>query len=418
MRRLATLLLPLLLVAACDQEEPVGIGSGLLPGAPVTTFTVTLDPADYLLLDTAFAVYGSIEPAMFNLLARDFDGALNAHTFARFTLPTAIAVVDSAGIARTDSTPTFVRGEILLVPDTAATTAPTPLRVAVYRMGESWDPAVADWRLRRAGEPWAVPGGTPGVLVDTAVYVPGDTVRLHVDSATMAAWANLTDETRGALITLLDAPARMRTTVARLRVYSRSSWHPDTLFTTIANAPDTRFVYDPRADSVAAGVRYNGTPGWRSFLRFRSDLAGLTFPCGPGCTAALRDVDVTRAELLLQPQTPPPGFTPELPTSPIAYSSLVTPQIPLARSPLGIAIGTTTAPLTLDDYRDDADPVALVVTQFVRQLVGDTTTDFSTGRSEWLTIIAGAPQTFGFGQFAPGPRLRLVLTTAREVQLP
>lgn len=416
-RRLFSLLLPLLFVA-CGQEEPVGIGSELLPGEAVTTFTVLLEPADYLLLDTAFAVYGAIEPPTFNLLARDYEGALNANTFARFILPTAIAVVDSAGVARTDSTPTLVRGEILLVPDSATTTGPTTLRVAAYRMGESWDPAFAGWQLRREGEPWAVPGGTPGVLLDTALYVRGDTLRLDVDSATLAAWADTANASRGVLISLLDAPARMRTAIPRLRIYSRSRWNPDTLFTTISNAPDARFVYDPRPDSVAGGVRFNGTPSWRSFLRFRSDLADRTFPCGTGCTVALRDVDVTRAELLLQPQTPPPGFVPELATSPVAYSAMVTPQIPLARSPLGIAIGTTVDPLTLDDYRDGADPAAVVVTQFVRQLVSDTTTDFSTGRSEWLTIIASAPQTFGFGQFAPGPRLRLVLTTAREVQLP
>lgn len=416
-RRLHWLLLPLLF-AACDSEEPVGIGSELLPGDAVNTFVVTLDPADYLLLDTAFAAYGGIEPPTFNILAHDYEGVLNAHTFARFIVPTAISIVDSIGIPRTDSTFAMIRGEILLLPDSLATTGPTPLHVAAYRMGESWDPAFATWQLRSEGEPWTVPGGTPGALVDTAQYVKGDTLRLHVDSATLAAWADTTDPTRGTLISLLQAPARMRTTIPRLRVFARSSWNPDTLFTTISQAPYTRYVYDPRPDTIAGAVRYNGTPTWRSFLRFRSDLADITVSCGPGCTLPLSQADITRAELLLQPETPPPGFTPELATSPVAYSALVTPQIPLARSPLGIAIGTTAAPLTLDDYRDDADPAAVVITQFVRQLVSDTTTDFSTGRSDWLAIIAGTPQTFGFAQFAPGPRLRLVLSTASKVQLP
>lgn len=416
-RRLAWLLLPMLF-AACDKEEPVGIGPELLPGESVTTFVVTLDPADYLLLDTAFAAYGGIEPPTFNILARDYEGALNANTLARFVLPTLIPVIDSLGVARTDSAPALVRGEILLLPDTAASTAPAQLRAAAYRVAESWDPAVATWTLRAAGQAWTVPGGTPGLFLDTALYVPGDTLRLHVDSATLAQWADTTNATRGALISLLDASARLRTTMPRLRVYARSRWNPDTLFTATAQAPDTRFVYDPRPDSVAGMVRYNGTPTWRSFLRFRPDIADLTVPCGTGCTLPLRQADITRAELLLQPRTPPPGFTPEFATSPVAYSALVTPQIPLARSPLGIAIGTTLDPLTLADYRDDARPAPLVITQFLRQLVTDTTTDFSTGRSDWLAILATTPQTFGFAQFAPGPRLRLVLTTAREVQLP
>jgi hypothetical protein len=311
-----------------------------------------------------------------------------------------------------------VRGEIFLVADSVASVGQPLFRVAAHQLAESWDPATANWQFRREGEPWTQPGGTLGAEIGSTPYSPGDTIRINVDSATLAAWRDTTDATRGAVLTLLDGPSRLRSTVPRLRVYARSSWNPDTLFSVISQAPDTRYVYDPPADSVASDIRYNGTPAWRSFLHFEGDLGDRAMPCGTGCSVPLRDAAITSAELVLQPRTPPPGFTPELPTAPLAFSALVTADIPLARTPLGVAINASVPTLTVDSYRDDADPISIDITRFVRQLVSDTTSDFSTGRSEWLAIIAGAPQTFGFARFAPGPRLRLVLSTPREVQLP
>lgn len=415
--RLPWLLLPVLL-AACDTEKPVGIGDDLLPGDAVNTFELILEPADFLVRDTSFALYTAVEDADFTFLAREWGGAVTSNAFARFDIPTVIGVVDTLGVSRVDSTAKYVRGEIILVPDTVATTGPDPLLVAVHNFAEDWDPAVADWTLRATGANWTVPGGTTGALVDTARWVRGDTLRLAVDSATLALWADSANGARGAHLSVLGAPARLRSTIPRLQLWARSRYKPDTLFTVFAQAPESRFAFTPALPTRAADLRFNGTPGWRGFLEFRPDLRTRIVPCGAGCTVRLRDADITRAELLLQPRTTPPGFDPELPIAPIAFSALVTPQMPLERTPLGTAIGTTSRNLTGEDFADDAEAVPVIITEFLRQMVQDTTTDGSTGRTDWLAITSGQVRTFGFGRFAAGPRLRLVLTTAQEIRLP
>jgi len=412
----AWLLLPLLL-AACGDEQPLEVGGELLPPDALRSFEVVLEPGQFLLRDTAFAIYGDVPDVDYQVLANQFEGALNAHAFARFVLPTIIAVTDTLGVASADSTPTLYRGEVVLYVDSLAENDTAgDFHVAMHSLGESWDPAEADWEFRSSGVRWTTPGGTAGALLDTALVNP-DSIVLQVDSATMQEWADTTNARRGALLLLLDAPSRIRTQAPVLKVYARSRFHPDTTFMVVSQAPDTRFDYRPRLPTVSGDIRIAGLPAWRSFLEFRPDLKDVTVSCGTGCSVPLRAASITRAELVLQPVTPPAGFTPERPLLPAAYRALLAPEFPLQRSPIGAAIGTMESELPPSRFSDGAAPGYLIVTDFIQQVVADTATTGS-GSRNWLTLLPINASTLGVGTFAPSPRLRLVLSTAREIQLP
>jgi hypothetical protein len=410
-----------MLLAACGDEQPLGIGSELLPEQALRSFEVILEPEQFLLRDTAFALYGDVAEADFTLLARDFEGALNAHGFARFQLPAAIAVTDTLGVARVDSTPRFVRGEVVLQLDSLDENTVGNFRVALQTIAEAWDPDSANWEFRRTGVRWSTPGGTPGILVDTAL-IGRDSVVLQVDSMTMRAWADTSNGARGARLTLLDPNSRLRSAHPQLRVYARSRFKPDTTFMVISQAPLAKFDYRPRLPATSGNPWVSGLPAWRTFLQFRPDLEDLDISCGAGCILPLGATSITRAELMLQPVVQPAGFSLEKELQPAAYNALVAPEFPLERTPVGSPIGTVEGGLAPDRFAAGAAPAYLVVTDFVQRAVGDTVASSAGGsgvpQTDWLVILPINTATFGIGTFAPSPRLRLVLSVAREIQLP
>lgn len=97
---------------------------------------------------------------------------------------------------------------------------------------------------------------------------------------------------------------------------------------------------------------------------------------------------------------------------------LASPLTPLERSPLGNAIGVGVDFLSPDRFADPMDDQTEVpVTPYLRRLLADTTGD---GKpvSPWMAML---PLVTGFdvgvAAFRPAPRLRLILTVARELQL-
>jgi hypothetical protein len=220
------------------------------------------------------------------------------------------------------------------------------------------------------------------------------------------------------LLRITEGTGRLRTTAPVLRVHASSSRRDTTV--TVTTSPIVRdFIYTPTLPTQAADIRSGGLPGWRGFLHFRSDLRELVIDCGTGCSGPLRDFHITRAELVLQPTAPPPGFRPEVAIGPSAYLGLVSPDVPLPRTLLGSAVGAVTGVLEPERFVVGGAPAAIVVTPFLRLALADSAADDPAFfRPEWLVITPGAQVTFGFGLFEPGPRLRLVLSTAQENQLP
>ncbi|HSJ15250.1 MAG TPA: hypothetical protein VK939_12590, partial [Longimicrobiales bacterium] len=370
-------------------------------------------------LDTAFSGYGRPRNAVFSLLARDYEGVLTANVLARYEIPRTIVVRDTGSVLVVDSMPTPVGGHIVLLVDTVGSDFDGPLQIAAHALAEPWDPANATWIYRDSAAAllWAVPGGTPGAELATYTYTAGDSILLSLDSTALAGWRDTTDATRGVLVRMVDGTGRLRTTAPVLRVQQRSSLR-DTVVTSFVSPTVRDFIYTPMLPTESSEIRSGGLPGWRTFLHFRSDLRDLIVSCGPDCTGPLHSFEITRAELVLQPTAPLPGFRPEVAIAPTAHLGLVSPEVPLRRSLLGSAIGTVSELLEPERFADGAAPVFIGLTDYLRLVVADSPDDPDFYRPEWLVLTPGAQTTFGFGTFAAGPRLRLVLSTAQENQLP
>jgi hypothetical protein len=422
LKRWWALLAPLV-AAACGEEGPTEAGAGLLPPDAVRTFEIIVEPHQYLVMDTAFGLYSDPADATFTVVASRFDDGLDSHALVRFTLPVSMAVVDTLGVGRLDTVPVFVGGTIRMLVDTLRSTAP-PVRLALYRTAEEWDRS-ATWthRVDTAGVQlaWTMPGGTRGVLVDTASYTAeSDTVVFRVDSATMAAWRNTDDPTRGALIVAETAGARLRMTVPLLEAHAVSAMRPDTVYDLFAATQRRTFIFSPEQPDFASAPRVGGTPAWRSIFELRDRLDTLSFACPgvPNCRVRLGEATINHAGLLLQPVPPPAGLRPEGDLVLGAYTLAPTPLIPLQRSPLQDLIGVATVPRSRF-MAPDAPVVELTITEMIRRAAMPPEQRPAAAEDpSHFVLTPGADPLFGFGTFASMPRLRLIVSTARELQLP
>ncbi len=417
----------LFLVSACTDETPTEVGDDLLPSGEVRTFEVVLDPGAFLTFDTTFTGYTAPRNAPFTIIANKFGGVLDANTLFRFGQPPGVIQVrNPAGVATNDSTPQYFAGRLVLRFDSTTSDAAPPVRFRAFQTAEAWN-ETATWTLRidtgAVQLPWSTPGGTRGASVDTATWVAGDTVVLDVDSATVAQWMDTANAGRGTVVVTETNGARVRLTGAVLRLSARSDIQPDTVFNFDVAPIITTFIFNPQPPP-ATELRVGGVPSWRTMLGIRQDLPSLTFPC-PGvanCQIRLDDAHLNRAELLLQPVTAPPGFVTEDTIFMQTRTLLVSPGVPLERSPVGVDVcgGITfclqrgmAAP---EFFRQPAatDPVALDVTNYMVALLDPETPAESRPPFALTLLIPNEPTTFGFATFAQGPRLRLILTAPVE----
>jgi hypothetical protein len=429
LRRCLSFLFVVFAVAACTDETPTEVGDDLLPSGEVRTFEVILDPSAFLAFDTTFSGYALPQNAAFSVLANKFAGVVDANVLVRLQQPPPVITVrNTAGNTVVDSQPRFFAGRLVLRVDTLASESGPGVFVRGFRTAEPWDLS-ATWTLRvdtgNVELPWATPGGTRGPQIDTATWAAGDTIVLDVDSATIAAWRDTANAGRGALIVTETNGARLRVSSAVLRVQARSTIRPDTVVNLDVSAGITHFIFNPMPPAPPGNeLRVGGVPTWRTLLGIREDIADLTFPC-PGvanCQVNLASAHINRAELLLQPKTPPPGFILEDTTFTRAHTLSVTPSVPLQRSPLGVELcgGATSCILagrTVPQMFGDppsAQPVALDITNYLIALVNEDIDDSLRPAFSLALLAPNEPNTFGIATFAAGPRLRIVLTAPIE----
>jgi hypothetical protein len=408
-----------LLVGACTQDSPTEAGSGLLPPDAIRTFEIVLGPERFLQWDTAFGLYSATADAPFVVIANEYEGALNSRALLRFGIPGAISVIDTLGVLRTDSMPIFFAGDIRVLLDTLGSTPP-PADLSLYRTTEEWDRLTATWqhRVDSTGSqiPWAEAGGSPGALIGTATWEAGDTVFVPVDSATIAIWADTTDVTRGAILDV-STDVRLRAAVPTLRLRARSTLQPDTVVE-LTLSPGRTFIFDPAQPESVGEPRVGGTPSWRSVLRLQDGLDTLTVDCPgvPDCTIRLGDVSINHAAMQWQPVPSPAGFAPELPLGIALHALLPSPLLPLERSPLTGEVGPPVEVPVTSFTAPDAPVVELSATEFMRVIFAPDSVSFVP--THFALLPSGTTRTFGFGTFAGLPSLRIIVTLARELQLP
>lgn len=426
MRRALSLLAPLALLAAaaCGTDSPVGVGEGLLPEQPVTSFEVVLTADQFLVLDSAFALYDRPFQANAHVVANEFEGVLSARVLARFNpLPRSITVVDSAtGTSATDTMPTYEVGRLVLLVDTIRSSH-LEATFAVYRLSEEWDVRSASWAMRidtgTVQEPWAQPGGALGARIGEATWfrADGDTLRIDIAGSDIAELRDTTNARMGLAIVSETPGTRMRINSVGLEADLRSS-RADTVVTVAGVGAGRTFIFDPVPFPRSDDPRVGGIPAWRTLMRLSPDLRDVVVPCptSPTCTIRLGDAEITLAMLEYQLAAPPPGFVVEDSVRLAAVPLFETPGVPFSRSLLGIP--ATAVPsdrwIQPDEFDDvaSAAPVRLPVTGVIRALQPE---------DAQVTGIALLPAvnlgTIGFVPLEPNPILRLVLTVAEEVQL-
>jgi hypothetical protein len=418
---------------ACGRESPTDVGGALLPADALRTIEVILDPSAYYDIDTTFTGFDETRDANFLVIAHEFGGVFESNTLARFEVPTTIGAADSTGTVVTDSMATLMGGRIVIALDTARSDVTLPVSIALYRIDEEWDPASADWtnRVDTGGDtlPWAQPGGRGGAFIDSVVWStanvdtagnPVDSLVIDVDSQTIALWTE-SGRAKGGLLAMEKSGQRVRAADVLLRVDARPSVKPDTVVTITVRAATPIFLYDPPAQRQGGELLVGGIPEWRTYLRWRPGIDTLSIPCpqvGPNCVIRLAEANINYAALILRIAEPPPGFLPQDSTRMITSPVLASPLSPLERSPLASNVGVGIEFLSPSRFQNpQGDETEVPVTPFLRRLLADTTSD-GEPVSPWMAIL---PLVTGFdvglAAFEPTPRLRLILTVARELQL-
>lgn len=411
------------LVAACGDEGPIGVGSDLL-GPGVRTYEVTLDPAEYLLADTTYDRIGTLNDALFRMVAHEFDDDLEARTLFSIARPVTVNYTPSEGSAITDTIQSIVGGVVTVVVDTVAS-SPGPVDLEIVRVTEEWEAPAATWdvRMDTAGvtETWTTPGGSPGAVMGGATWTSGDTLVITLDSAAVAVW----DDT---LAARLGGMIRSATPGSRLFFESMTFQFEVVPVTTDTVVPagglrNSKIILAPEDAPPAAGVlRVGGLPAWRSLLRFQP-MADVVIPCGPGrpptCTLPLGTVTINQAALLLTP-LPVGSRRLEGPARIEGRGVLEGPGVPLTRSPLTPPVGPASDSLAAAMFvapEPDAPAISLAITSYVRLHLNPPSDDEP---PQWLALTAvGERVRFGYAAFGGlasdrPPRLRLVVSVRDE----
>ncbi|HSM36580.1 MAG TPA: hypothetical protein VK837_09315 [Longimicrobiales bacterium] len=412
-------------LAGCTDEDVTGTGRELVAGGVVRTSEIVLSADAFLVADTSLGGFSDLNTAV-TLLALDVGAGLEARGALRFgAAPISIDVATDSTTIVQDTLATLVGGRLQLVIDTLAPASPDSVRLLVEAIQEAWDPATATWENRVDSAfstvPWSSPGGGARVPVDSVVWTQGtDSISFTVDSATAAAWTDVSEPGRGTLVSAATDGAQLELNTAILWLSYRPSVLPDTVIEVGVNLnARTTLLTEPAppADLLLIG----GAPARRAFLRFAPGLDTLPVPCpeaGVDCGLTLADADLTFVSLELT-AAPAPGLPVIVrPASLTARAVTPDPRFPLERAPLRFTAGSTV--VEADTLAGGVlDPsIALDVTAFTRGLVE--------GSEEVgdLLAIATLSEGFRFGTIGvrplahpDGPRLRLVITVASPQEI-
>lgn len=416
-------------LAACGTQEPTTVGAPLFPNGSVSTFQVTLNGPEFMVVDTS--VTGFVLPGQSPLMvvANQFADSLNSHTLiSLLTAPTSVQYTDTLGVTMTDTVPRWTGADIILSSDSSSL-GTGPATLSLNLEPESWDRLTADWDNRvdstGAHVPWTQAGGTVGAQLATAVWTPGtDSVIFHVDSQTVVLLQDSTIAKRGVIVSSLTPGARVESRQVSVVYYAVPSERPDTVVTTSYGANGTTFLYTP-SQAPTSYLRLGGLPTWRTVIEFRQRLDTLQLPCPgePGCLIPLNKATITAADLMLQPEVPQAGFVPEEPLQmdvrPVFRSLLV----PVSRSPLGTSVGTgPTVPIPTSAFENAGSArVAVPIAAYISSLIAAQDTASALAPPSTVALLPfQSHDIFGIGTFGSlrsgqdAPQLRLVLTIAEE----
>lgn len=425
-------------LVACDDELPTSVDGGLIPVDPVTV-EVIVPWSEFASGLRVWGGFGTPRQLGHGVLARAFEGSLDARTLVRFlNIPRVASVRDTTGTTRPDSALTFVGGRLLLRLDTLASTAEGPVTLAAGRILHPWDATSASWELAvdtfQVAEPWPEEGAGPVEPLGTTVWDPatGDTAFIELDSAQVALLTDTADVDRSIRFDVETPGVRLQVVSTALRLDARPSINPDTVVLVSATNRQTTFIYSPFPEPPPDGIRVGGVPAWRTVLDIDVPrvLHGPPELCAAvGCPVSLTPERVSHAELVLTTRaTTPAAFQPtdtlRLDVRPVLAPDRL-PKAPLGGSFLAsLGLGLTGTPIPPEAFgAGGGRPVVVPITPFVRGRLGEVEEGEEPPPSTIALLSLFEPLSISFASFVgPGgagePYLRLVITATKPVELP
>jgi len=414
---------------ACREDLTSSLGGDLIPVSAVTV-EVRLPFSEFAEDLQVWEGYGTAVQLPTAIVARDYEGLLDAHTLVSwFGYPTSASVRDTLGSTRTDTVLTFVGGKVVARFDTLSSVVDGPTTLALGALETEWDPGSVTWTLAvdSVGDrrPWPEEGAGPVMPLSTAEWDPaaGDSVVFEIDSVGVALWADTATAKRGARLDAVTEGVRLDLRSVSLSLITRPSINPDTLVNLTVSARSRTFVYDPPPDVSEESIIVGGVPARRTVfsMSLPRELDGPPELCAKvGCPLALKPKSLISASLILRTHAPPAAFQPtdslRLDVRPVLEPSRL-PKSPLGFSlvgPLGVVVppGHFAGEAGLD--------VVLPLGAYVEQLLADTS-EAPTDVPRTLALLSSfEPLSLYFASFyGPGspyaPELRLILTVGGEV---
>lgn len=370
--------LPLVIfLGACEEDLPTASQPGLIP-VTAQTVEIRLPFEDFVEELQVQGGYGAAWELASGQVALNFAEELTANTLIQLTTYPQVATVrDPSGTNRPDSALTFLDGELVVIMDTLSFRGPDAFGLEVGSLDQDWDFRTATWELavdsltRKVA--WDEAGAGPVRLVGSGTYDPedGDTVRIAVDSATVAEWGDSEDGPAGLRLSALVPGSRGRIRSVQLRINTLPSINPDTLIQVSVEARNITFIHTGPGQPADGALRVGGVPAWRSviLMEMPEELTGPTQLCAAvGCPVRLTPDRITYAALVLTSRASPAGFQPR-DTLSMDVRPVLAPDL-LPRSPLGLTLVPEGRPLPPDYFGTGAAQIVEVpITQFIQDLI-------------------------------------------------
>jgi len=421
----------------CTDETPTSSDAELFP-VEARSVEVRIPFSEFGSDLQVFSGFGSPVDLSQGLVAREFAGELDARTVARFLgFPRAVSVRDDDGTLVTDSSIAVIGGRVVAMMDTIRVPERPVTLQASALAAEAWDARSTTWQWAvdtvETRIPWSEPGAGPATFLDTGTWDPSesDTVVFAVDSATLAAWADTSDLSRGVRIETEEPGIRATVRNLRLDLDVASEINPDTTVVTQVPLRDLTFVFDPPATPPPDGMRVSGTPAWRTTfaIDLPQSLDGPPVLCEVlGCPFELTPGAVSFATLILRTRRSPPAYQPDdtlaLDVRPVLLPERL-PKSPLGQSLLGQTFSALLGRILPPAYftTEPDQEIVVPVTRFVRDLVRGVRDDGTPAPSTIALLSAIEPVSISVASFHGAgtelqPILRIILSRDEGVRLP
>ncbi len=350
---------------------------------------------------------------------------LEASSLLRFgRYPRSAQVLDTTGTNVPDTMLTFTHGHLVMRFDSLSSVHnDKPVEIVAQAVTEPWDGRTATWEyaIDSVGhrELWSVPGGGAVEEIGSSTWDPetGDSVKIRVDSARIAAWADTTDYSRGVLVSSTTPGVRLRVVAGLLRLETIPSVNPDTIVQVPSSTENRTFIFAPVPRPPLKTLRVGGVPAWRtvmeldipSVLNRPDELCDIV-----GCPVEITADHVSFAALRFTTRPGVRSFAPS-DTLPLDLRSVLAPDF-LPKSPLGPSRSGPFGTLVPDVWfqAPAGEIVELPVTGLVRDLLRGETVDGDPVSKTIAVLSAFEPLSVEYMSFdgptsLAAPTLRIVL---------